>query len=278
MTLFLSFREKVRAGGIRRTPLVLDVRELADPLRYPVLQAFPESRCRGHELVFATHGFHVDQAQGVRALARLEGALDLPSSLTFVGVLWPGDSWIPYLNYPAEAPDAVTVGRALATYARTSLWSAADFSFISHSLGARVVLEAVKGLGRRAREVCTMAAAADDDCLTSRQYDAARRNCERVSVLASRRDRVLKLAYPLGDFFSDLFNDDDAPNRAALGYRGPHPATRDHVLHSQIAPRDDYGHFDYLPSDEPHARLGKEGRPIQWLRELLAGAVRPSWP
>lgn len=276
MSLFLDFRTEGVAGGVLNDPHVLEGNGLVDP---PVLQyldpALLAARIAGREIVFATHGFNVSRAKGVHTLARLERDLNLPVTFIFVGVLWPGDWWIPVVNYPAEAGDAVQCGRSLATFANTKLSAAGDLSFVSHSLGGRLVLEAVKRLSRPAREVCVLAAAVDDNCLTTPQYDAARRNARRISVLASRGDRVLQTAYPVGDFLSDIFYDDDSPERTALGYHGPRPRA-ERVLHAQIPGRQ-YGHGDYFPPSDLNAPNDKPMKPEAFISETLLGLPH-AWP
>jgi len=275
VSLFLDFRTAGVGGGILDEPRVLEGNGLIDPpdLRY-LGQTLPAARIAGREVVFVTHGFNVSRREGVHALARLERDLNLPSAFVFVGVLWPGDWWIPVINYPAEAGDAVQCGRLLAMFVNTSLSLAGDVSLVSHSLGGRLVLEAVKHLSRPAREVCVLAAAVDDDCLTSPQYDAARKNAKRISVLASRGDLVLRVAYPAGDFFSDIFYDDDNPARKALGYHGPRPRA-DRVLHAQI-PDHQYGHGDYFPPADLNKPNGTQ-KPEAFISEALLG-VPHGWP
>ena len=76
--------------------------------------------------------------------------------------------------------------------------------------------------GTRLKQLCLTAAAVDDYCLG---YDLDYRDtalqAERVSVLASRKDRVLRYAYPAGDLLQALcfFWTDTAG--LALGYHGP---------------------------------------------------------
>ena len=275
MTLFLDFRTDGVGGGILDEPRVLEGNGLVDPpeLRY-LGQTLPAARIAGREVVFVTHGFNVSRREGVHALARLERDLNLPPAFVFVGVLWPGDWWIPVVNYPAEAGDAVQCGRLLAKFVNTSLSLAGDVSLVSHSLGGRLVLEAVKHLGRPAREVCVLAAAVDDDCLTGPQYDATRQNAKRISVLASRGDLVLRIAYPAGDFLSDIFYDDDNPARKALGYHGPRPRA-EHVLHAQI-PGHEYGHGNYFPPSDLNKPNGTQ-KPEAFISEALLG-VPHGWP
>jgi len=276
MALFLSFRSAPRAGSVLRDPQMLQGNGLVDAVRLKLLDRFPSDAIAGREVVFATHGFNVTYEEGVHELARLEHELNLPGTFAFIGVLWPGDWWIPAVNYPAEADDAVACGRNLARFVNRTLALAAGVSFVSHSLGARVVLEAVKRLDRPARQVCVLAAAADDDCLTTTQYDAARRNARSIDVLASRGDWVLRLAYPAGDFLSDVFYDDDALARAALGYHGPRPFPPEHAVHAQI-PGTVYGHHEYFPPSRLDDPIGKQAAPIRWISETLRG-LPPAWP
>ena len=78
--------------------------------------------------------------------------LSLPQSVLFVAVLWPGDFWIPVVNYPFEGGDAKDSGRRVARFCNRRLGKARSFSFVTHSLGARVALEAVKtSAARRTR-------------------------------------------------------------------------------------------------------------------------------
>lgn len=276
MTWFLSFRSAPRAGSVLEEPQVLRGDGLAGDVRLELLDRIPADATAGRELVLATHGFNVTYVEGVHELARLEHELALPPRFVFIGVPWPGDWWIPVVNYPAEADDAVACGRNLARFVNRRLQGAAGVSFVAHSLGARVVLEAAKRLARPARRVCLLAAAADDDCLTSAQYDAARRNAQAIDVLASRGDLVLRLAYPAGDFLSDILYDDDAPARAALGYHGPRPFPSERTVHAQI-PGTAYGHHDYFPPSRLDDPVGKQAAPIRWVAETLRGLPH-FWP
>src|SRR5262249_42570014 len=57
--------------------------------------------------------FNVSYAAAVPLLTALERTLHLGPRFLFVGVLWPGDWWVPAINYPAEADDAVRCGERL---------------------------------------------------------------------------------------------------------------------------------------------------------------------
>jgi hypothetical protein len=278
VTLFLNFRTAGIGGSIASEPYVLEGNGLVDPFALRSLGwTIPVDRIAGRELLFAVHGFNVSYSAGVHALARLEAALNLGPPFVFVGVLWPGDYWVPVVNYPTEAGDAVRCGRLLATFVNAKLRLAGAVSFVSHSLGARVVLEAVKSLDRPAREVCLTAAAVDDDCLASSQYARARANAQRTSILASTEDLVLRLAYPVGDFLPSFTDGGDSPWRSALGYHGPRPAPLERIAHAQIARAERYGHSDYFPPSRLGAVNPKAARPEEFIRESLLGLPH-AWP
>jgi hypothetical protein len=223
-------------------------------------------------ILFGTHGFNTSFADGAWQMAAFDTALALPSSATFMGVLWPGDFWIPYINYPFEGSDARKCGARLAALCNGRFSGAASFSFVSHSLGGRLALEAVKQLNRKARVVCLMAAAVDDDVLTG-QYKTALSHAEHVYVLSSVRDNVLKLAYPAGDFLSDIFGDGDSPFRGALGLHGPRPGAGASVDDNRIAklpPVPNCDHMDYMPGGaqwtnvHPYIRRSFDRQPHSW--------------
>ena len=199
----------------------------------------------------------------------------------YVAVLWPGDHWLGAASYPFEGKDADDSAAALATCISDIVALDSELSFVSHSLGARVVLETVKRLQARYTigQVCLMAAAVDDTCTAHpRFYLRAVQRTERVAVLASKADRVLGMAYPLGDLLQGVIfvGTDDAG--LALGYHGPR-RTRKHgipsqVYHEQIP--DDRGsdHGDYLP--ERMATRNQKSA-MGFAGDVLRGARRPRY-
>ena len=237
------------------------------------------SRAAGRDVLLATHGFNVSREDGIRSLARLEARLRPTASELFLGVLWPGDFWIPVVNYPSEAADAVECGVRLARFCDQYLRTARSLSFLSHSLGGRVILEAAANLGRQPKHVCLTAAAVDWDCL-EQQYAEVVRKAGLITVLSSRADVVLKLAYPAGDFFSDLFwGDNDNPFSAALGRQGPRPVAPDGVVPWQIPDDARYGHGDYLPPSDTNSP--PPGQRWEAAADFMARAFRGQpqlWP
>jgi esterase/lipase superfamily enzyme len=271
VTRYISFRSR-SVGGSVVDPMLLVGDGLAPaPSFRPMTAAEIEQATTGRNLLLAVHGFNVSLGEGARQMAHLEARLALPPDATFFAVLWPGDFFIPVVNYPFEASDAVETGRRLAALCNRRFVRALSLSFMSHSLGGRVILEAVARLaGRKARSMCLAAAAVDRDVLT-RQYARALANSESVSVLSSVKDRVLQLAYPGGDFLSDIFGDGDSPFRTALGFKGPRPHPGQSVAHHAIPKTLGCGHGDYLP-------LGGQWQPVaQYVRNCFDGAQQ-IWP
>jgi hypothetical protein len=247
MTLYLNLRTHA-VGGSVADPYVLEGAPEGNP---PALRSVGwaelASLSGGKNVVFATHGFNVSYADGVRCLGRLEPLLGLGASDVFLGVLWPGDWWLPVVNYPFEGGVAMDSGRRVAAFCRRWMASAQNFSFISHSLGARVILEAVENLDRRARVVCLTAAAVHRNCLDT-DYASAASNAAAVSILASHSDWVLRVAFEIGDPIADVLHDDHTPFQKALGYDGPPVPARSPISSPwQISDAANYGHSNYLP-------------------------------
>ena len=209
---------------------------------------------KGKNVLLATHGFNVGYVDGLRSLGRLESLLaPTPSEFVF-GVLWPGDWIIPAINYPLEESIATHAGQLLGQFCNDWLAGAQSISFSSHSLGARVVLEAVATLNRKARNICIMAGAIGADCLTA-EYQPAAANCDRVVTLSSMEDMVLALAYPPGDLIADILDDDHKPFERALGREGPDQPLGLPSAAEQIPDASDYGHGDYLPPSDVTAQV-----------------------
>jgi hypothetical protein len=208
------------------------------------------SLAQGRDVLLATHGFNVSREHGINALSRWSALLALPPSALFVGVLWPGDSaFLPVIDYPFEGQEAIQAGRLLARFLAQQAGQAASLSFVSHSLGARVVLEAIQGLAVKVRRVTLMAGAIEDDCF-AREYKSAADNCEQLWTLASREDWVLKFAFPIGNVAGEVIMHGHPYFNAAIGRRGPaQPIPLDKRGGAwQIPDGWDFGHGDYLPS------------------------------
>jgi len=249
VTYFLNFRS-AGVGGAVIDPYLLQGDGTTDP---PSLSVVPwaqvPSVLAGRNLLFATHGFNVNYQAGARALGLLGDYLTLTPPNLFIGMLWPGDAWIPLVDYPFEGDVALDCGHRLAQFCNTWGAGAQSFSFASHSLGVRFVLEAMMSIDGRIDTACIAAGAINRDCLTA-EYAAVLRRVATVSLLSSHSDDVLKIAFTIGDPFADFLHDDHTPFATALGYDGPRmPAPAQILAPWQIADAEDYGHGNYLPSD-----------------------------
>lgn len=203
----------------------------------------------GRDVLLVTHGFNVNQADGLQTLSHWGALLGLGNAVP-IGMLWPGDSrWIHVVDYPIEGNDAMAAGKLLAAFLNKNFTSALSLSFASHSLGARVVLQIVAGLNRPSRRLLLMAGAIDNTCLGS-EYLKAAGNVGTISLLASRSDNVLKWAFPAGNFVSGIFSQGTPYVHEAIGREGPStdlaPPSN---LHADWQIPDAWGfdHSDYLP-------------------------------
>ena len=278
MALFLSFRYSTVGGATRKDPVAW-ISNAAFALT-EIKPADIAMLTAGRDVLFATHGFNVPQANGVCALSRLEQQLKLPMSAQMIGVLWPGDSHAGGASYPTEKKTASDCGRYLAAFCKAKLAGAATISFLSHSLGARLVLEAVRRLDRRARSVCLTAGAIERDCLT-KEYADAFANADVVSILASREDEVLRFLFPLGNLVAHVLNPTVNPLSSALGYAGP-PAPLGKTVRPWDIPKDaEIDHGDYLPPSDPTVPFpddkGVWNEPSGFMQRAFAGQLQ-TWP
>ncbi len=283
MTLFISFRQSTGPfGGVSRDPSFYQGNGAQPGTLVSLTQERAVAALANRDVVFAVHGFNVNFEQGACTYTRLEGALALPANFLFVGVLWPGDFWIPFVNYPFEGGDAMASGDALAKFCNARLSGVASISFVSHSLGARLVLQAIAGMTKRVRAVCLTAGAINHDCLT-REYAAAFAKVDVVSILASCGDNALKLAFPVGDLIGNLLHADHPFFQPALGRAGPPTPVGATAPPWQIPdkpPANAFDHGDYLPPGEPAAPLPanrKYQMVADFAKRTLTGQPR-SWP
>jgi hypothetical protein len=221
VTLYLNLRQLTVGGYVAAQPYMLQGDGETPASLTAVVWNQIAPAIAGRNILFYIHGFNVNFNYGARCFQRLVPLLNLQGSDIAIGVLWPGDSWLPGIDYPIEGGVAITSGNAIAKFCRDYLATARSFSFASHSLGARVVLQALLGLDRPARSVTLTAPAINQNCLTEEYANAVEAKITDLSVLASRGDNVLKLAFPPGDAGADLLHDDHPFGEPALGYAGP---------------------------------------------------------
>lgn len=233
-------------------------------------------------VVFLVHGFNVSWESGRDSLRWLGEQLQPDVDGLVVAVTWPGDSGLGPLGYPWEGRDADDTGLALAKVITAHVAPGTELSFATHSLGARVALEALSRLEPDRwllREVCVLAAAVDDTCFNREAiYAGVAAQARRTTVLASTGDRVLQLAYPAGDLVQSwLYHWKDRAGRA-LGRRGPRNAdgrlTSPKVRHEQIPDPPPVGHGDYITSGTPNAF---HRACASFTRQVLLGDAAPVW-
>lgn len=217
---------------------------------------------QGRDVLLGTHGFHVNRADGIRNLSHWTEWLQLGPNGFFVGVLWPGDSrWVPFIDYPVEGNEAIHSGRVLADYLQRNFAGVNSFSFASHSLGARIMLQTIRDLKQafKLKTITMMAAAIDDTCLVDEYRDAAQQ-VEKISVLASSHDEVLKLAFPGGNLLSGILTRGEPYWHGALGRYGPNPPDRPAKLQQTPNLPDlwDFGHHSYI-----NCKGNPTGRPAE---------------
>jgi hypothetical protein len=247
---FLSTRAQSIGGPVAPVK-ILD----ADRSGYPGdLTEELKDAIQGRDVFFGTHGFEVNQADGIAHLTYWFDNLRIGNAVP-IGIVWPGDCILPvFVDYIVEGHEAIKSGKLLAEFINANLTGAVSLSFASHSLGARVILQMIAGLAPsfHVRRTLLMAGAIDDNCLTA-EYSSAANKIDEISVLASTRDDVLALAYPLGNPLQGIIDRGHPYYHAALGRTGPgqpYPAGPRLQPNWQIPANLDYGHLDYMPGEQ----------------------------
>jgi len=257
MTYFLNLRSHPVGGWLDSSA---DVKIQLDPAatldgfsQNLVTPAKFQADMRGQHVLIGTHGFNENYVIGVQQLTYWGSLLQLSDSSVFVGLVWPGDSlWAHGLDYPAEPKVADETGEKLGPALDRLLADAASVSFVSHSLGARVVLQTVNKMTTRVARVALMAGAIDNDCLNN-EFKGAAGNVEQISALASKKDAVLGLAFPLGNLVAGIVDQGHPWWRGALGRYGPAKPRPANFRPPFEIPSDwRYGHQHYL-QDAPAA-------------------------
>jgi hypothetical protein len=250
MTQFIDLRLSAVGGELARTVAVNQGTNIGD---YTGLsQSALLDSILGQNVLVATHGFNVNRADGISCLSNWASLLQLPQSSAFVGLLWPGDSvWAHGLDYPNEALVANQAGGMAAEFINANFRQAASVSFASHSLGARVVLSTISNLSLPVRRLLLMAPAIDDDCLTT-EFQTTAAKIGAISVLSSKKDEVLSVAFPLGNLFAGIIAEGHPWWRAALGHCGPAaPWPANFQAPFAIPDNWNFEHGNYLQIDYP---------------------------
>jgi len=164
-------------------------------------------------------------------------------------LFWPGDAagglfdLVDFLVYPAAVGVAPAAGRSLAGHLR-GMPNLRLVHFVGHSLGCRVVLEAIRDIdfngGPDVGRVCLMAAAAPTYMVESGgNLSFAIERPGRVRILYSDDDAVLKYTFGPGQ---TLAGAGEGFFPTALGRHGPPPGTPGR-LESHDIEGADHGHY-----------------------------------
>lgn len=279
MLFTLSFRERNIGGAVVPGQLTMENGVTGQSAEDHLAVAF--------RVVVVTHGFNVSFKKGRQSLEKLANFLNLGPDVAVVSVLWPGDHQLGVISYPAEGRDADDSATQLVRFLDrvTSKYSRPPISVVAHSLGCRLVLETSKQLiasNWTLEQVCLMAAAINDYSLAAEEnYLDACKSSARVGILASRKDYVLRLAYPLGNAVEAFLFTDQTLGKA-LGYHGPRVREKsgetipDSVHTHVIQSKHKVGHGDYLPSwDELPSR--EQRAASRFAKELLTGISSPTY-
>lgn len=236
----------------------------------------------GKHVCFVVHGFNVDRDNGYTSFGAASqemtasGALPLlgppdgPQNLAvagvdlFVPVLWAGDWYLP-INYPFLLPDIRLTGKYFADLIVSSATQMSRVSFVTHSMGVRVVLETVRqALAAAAKGKFRLpifdtamftAAAASDEVLDDPDYADAVAAIDRFVIVSSRSDTVLSDIFPVGNAVEQALWANDPGADDALGRYGPRLKTGSAALGKTewyeipqgTDPRDNINHNDYFP-------------------------------
>ena len=218
---------------------------------------------RGKRVCFVIHGFNVNTGAGVRSCGPMAQefaglgklAMTVAAADVVVPVLWPGDGLIGWSWFNAFHTSETT-GARFADFLLSSAVQAAEVSFVSHSLGARVVLETVAHTVARRPDfpfdtAVLTAAAVDDNALDSPDFAAATKALRRIVILSSMKDDVLKNLFTIGAAVEGALWWNYKTTTRALGRFGPAfkagspgPVKTEWY---EIKPGIDQDHGDYLP-------------------------------
>lgn len=241
---------------------------------------------RGRRLLVLLHGYNLSRSEGRACLARYMGLLATQGlGDPMLAVLWPGDGWAKALTYPFEGRDADDSAEALWKWLTTHVDVGSRLAFAGHSLGCRVVMETARRLARTGAldldRIVLMAPAIDNDSLGRAGrfgYREATLAAERVAVLASGQDWVLRFAYPLGDLTQTILFGERWGR--ALGRTGPVERDPEILARLEPVPRADPAHHvdhgDYLGLAANAAHTVAETE--RFVAPFVQGAPHPRWP
>ena len=162
-------------------------------------------------VLLLVHGYNTEQDEVYDAYAVIERRIDHHLKDTYdlvLGYSWPGGDQL--WEWKQAKSRSNGEGRRLRFLLESMPCKTIDI--MSHSLGGRVVLKALKYSGKKEliRNYYCTAAAVDDECLEpGEEFFRAVESWQKIFIFHSKYDRVLATAYVMAEFDS------------ALGLRGP---------------------------------------------------------
>ena len=191
----------------------------------PLTEAEFLAAVTNQNVLLLVHGYNNTEDDVNLAYAQIEKAVQkqVPGKYSaVVGYTWPGGAL--GISYPIARARSNSAGPRLTPWLQKIARKAKTVDVMSHSLGARVSLRALrdafKNPAKPVRNLYLFAAAVDNESIEKGEefYDSTRRT-DAVVVIHSKKDKVLALGFRLGDAilpwqWFDLFD-------AALGYSGP---------------------------------------------------------
>lgn len=244
---------------------------------------------RAQRLLVLLHGYNNSRSAGRTLLVRFMNLLAAGGSTdVMLAVLWPGDGWAKALTYPFEGRDADDTASALRNWLVSHVDGTARVAFVGHSLGCRVVMNTAQQLirhrgGPKLDRICLMAPAIDNDSLgriCSTCYRDATLASDRIAVLASEEDLVLRFAYPLGDLAQTILSGERWGR--ALGRTGPVESDSNVLARLEPVPKADpvrdVDHGDYLGVDEEQAPGQTIAETEKFVLPFFVRLPNPRWP
>jgi pimeloyl-ACP methyl ester carboxylesterase len=193
------------------------VREIQQPKLKPYTELTIEqlqARVAGKRCLILIHGYRNPAGGAVRAYWKVQEMLRAAGSLggaggydEIIGYLWPGG--LTRVGFVVAIQRANRAGKRFEQLL-LNLSDAAAVDVQTHSLGARVALEALDRGRARIRGLHLTAPAVDDEAVERGEvYQEACEACGAVYVFHSKNDKVLKVWYRFGQV------------DRALGWKGP---------------------------------------------------------
>jgi esterase/lipase superfamily enzyme len=174
-----------------------------------VSQADFNAAITGKKLYLLIHGYNNDEGAIRSSYGTIEQMMithglvgaGAPYDMV-IGYAWPGgDLRLSYAFAKRRAEKAAPrVQRLFLSMSSTSVATSLDIN--THSLGARVALQSLKGVpGKPIRNLFMLAPAVDDESIENgEKFYSSTQACNGVYVLHSKFDPVLKTFFPLADF------------------------------------------------------------------------------